>query len=858
MRDPWLNRAVAILAGGGLALFLPPGVQIWGGVFCLLVAGALFQWRPGDFFGRLRRAEICLLAASLLTGYLYGTAAFRLLPAPVLLKDVEVRGVLQDWQRESDRAVGILRLDSPQSVAAGGQGAGTGLPIGGERYRLAVYPDKNGGYAGLWPKVRPGDRLALRANLERPKPAGTPGGFDPLLYDAARGLSGTLTARGEPQLLAPGQPSLPWLIREKVRTALGSFPGRESGILQGILFGDSSGIPPEVQETYKVTGVLHVFAASGSNVAFVLALVGGLLFFLPGRGRIIAMALALILYAALCGGSAPIGRAAILAEAVLLGRWGRGKVPALRWLSFAALALFVWNPLVMRDIGFQLSVLAAWGIIVLSPRIARVGILHRCPPAIRQALVATAAAQAAALPLLITAFHRLSLVGLVANVLILFLLGGVLELGLLGVCLSFSSQLAAVFFQAGLWLLGWANAALEALARLPGADVLVLEPGWAFWLVWYGGIAVWLLGPERVSFVLKVRLRGLRRRVEGVARLRVEGVARLRRVQGVTCRLRFRGCTGPWRFSRPDCSGGPARGVVRLLSLSGLKVWRPSARQLFLLLLVLSLLAHLPQRALEVDFLDVGQGDSLLIRSPQGRVYLIDAGPKSDRFDAGERIVLPYLLHSGVRELEALFITHEHQDHIGGVPSVIKNIPIHWLGVPDVGDRLSLPEWTGAIPRKFWREQGKVRTLRAGERIDIGAGAWFNVLAPIEVLNGTHSDPNNNSLVLELHYLGKTVMLTGDMEEEELKEAAGGGPWQADFYKIPHHGSRYSLDRALLDQLKPQAVFISVGKNTFGHPDPEMLAYWAGRHIPLYRTDEQGTIRLMIAKDGTRIRVGRE
>ncbi|CAA7599391.1 Metallo-beta-lactamase superfamily [Acididesulfobacillus acetoxydans] len=847
MRDPWLGRAVSILAGGGLALFLPPGVRIWGGVLCLLVVGALFQWRPADFFGRLLRAEIWLLAAGLLSGYLYGTVALSLLPSPVLLKDVEVKGVLQDWQEESDRAVGVLRLDSPRSAASAGQGLRTGPAIGGERYRLTVYPDKNGRYAGLWPKVRPGDRLALRANLERPKPAGTPGGFDPRLYDAARGLSGTLTARGEPRLLALGHPSLPWRIREKVRTDLRSFPGGESGILQGILFGDSSGIPPEVQETYKVTGVLHVFAASGSNVAFVLALAGALLFFLPGRGRIIAMALALILYAALCGGSAPIGRAAILGEAVLLGRWGRGKVPALRWLSFAALALFVWNPLVMRDIGFQLSVLAAWGIIVLSPRITRMKILSRCPSAVRQALVATAAAQAATLPLLMAAFHRLSLVGLAANVLILFLLGGVLELGLLGVCLSFSPQLAAVFFQAGLWLLGWANAALKALARLPGADLWVLQPGWAFWLVWYGGIAVWLSGPERVTFVLRVRLRSLRRRVEGVTRL-----------LHAASFLRFWRFPRLGRFPRPDCSPEPAHCEVRPSSLFRLRVWRPSARQLFLLLLVLSLLVHLPQRALEVDFLDVGQGDSLLIRSPQGRVYLIDAGPKSDRFDAGERIVLPYLLHSGVRELEALFITHEHQDHIGGVPAVIKNIPVHWLGLPDVRERLSLPEWTGAIPAKFWQERGKVRTLRAGDRIDMGAGAWFDVLAPLEVLNGTHSDPNNNSLVLQLHYLGETVLLTGDMEEEELRGVAASGSWQADFYKVPHHGSRYSLDEGLLDQLHPRAVFISVGRNTFGHPDPKMLAYWARRRIPLYRTDVEGTIRLLISRDGTRVEVGRK
>src|SRR5665648_1064165 len=143
-------------------------------------------------------------------------------------------------------------------------------------------------------------------------------------------------------------------IRQQVRSRLQAWDSQETGVLEGIFFGDSSRIPASVQERYKVTGVLHVFAASGSNVAFVLGLSWMLLSFLPKHIRISGTILILLLYAALCGGNAPIVRATVLGIVVLLGRLGRGQVATLRWLFFAAVGLFIQNPLILQDLGFQL------------------------------------------------------------------------------------------------------------------------------------------------------------------------------------------------------------------------------------------------------------------------------------------------------------------------------------------------------------------------------------------------------------------------------------------------------------------------------------------------------------------------
>jgi len=260
-----------------------------------------------------------------------------------------------------------------------------------------------------------------------------------------------------------------------------------------------------------------------------------------------------------------------------------------------------------------------------------------------------------------------------------------------------------------------------------------------------------------------------------------------------------------------------------------------------------------------VDMIDVGQGDAILIRTPKDHALLIDAGPRSDKFDAGERIVLPYLLEKGIRHLDALLITHEHLDHIGGVRAVLETIATGWIGVPDVGERLENAEWTAGLPLDMGIDSMKLQKLKAGDRINLDSGIWLDVLGPSDVLNGTHSDQNNNSLVLKLNYLGQSVLLSADMEQEEMEDIAKtGANLENTIFKEPHHGSVYSLDKPLLDGLHPQAVWISVGKNTFGHPSPEVLRYWLERHIPVYRTDEYGTIQLHLKLKGIEMSFGRD
>ena len=901
MREVWVRRVSAFLAGGVAGVFAPNGIEIWLVGILGLLGVRLLVWQPPDFFGRLWRPEIIILGATVLVGYLYGLTGDLRLADPIRIEGVEVRGTLLDWQVSEGQGSGVFEIYawSGGKVVNGGQEEAMPDDFAGQKYRLAVYPGADGALPVDWQQVVPGDALTFRANLERAPGAGTPGGFDRRIYDNVRGLSGTLTAKGNMTVLEMGTPSWVWRVRQHVSQYLATWSSEETGVLEGILFGDSSRIPPEIEENYRVTGVLHVFAASGSNVAFVAALFWGLFRFLPRTFRVTGTSLALLFYAALCGGNAPIIRATVLGVAALLGSLGQGRFSALRWLLFAAGGLFIINPLILKDIGFQLSFAATWGIIVLAPRLAALPIMSKVPAGLRQVMAVTWSAQLLTLPLLIDAFHRISLIGLVVNLFILFLLGTVLELGLVAVLLSFSVTLSAPLFQVCFWLLAWTNQILAYLATLPWADVWVLRPGWGFWLLWYGGIALYLVGLEKVLYMVKVQ--GLVWERKLAARLhRDQGCKRPERPErlggsggsaGATSAERFKEPAGDERFKEPEGAERfkepagakmpeepagaerfrePARAekserprgsaVSSKMDGAGYRPWRTEQIVKWGGILLIGLWLWAPwqgQGELEVTFIDVGQGDAILIRTPEEQTILIDAGPKTDNYDAGERIVIPYLLEMGVKELDALLVTHEHQDHIGGVGSILENIPTGWVGVPQVDERLTALEWRNTLSG-YEQQAGQVQTLAVGDRVELDSQAWLEVLAPNEVLVGTHSDANNNSLVLKLHYAGQTVLLTGDMEAEEMKSMeSAGADWEADFYKVPHHGSRYSLEKDLLDTMEPKAVFISVGKNSFGHPAEEIVDYWEQRRVPIYRTDLDGTIRLILDEDGAEIITGR-
>ncbi len=246
---------------------------------------------------------------------------------------------------------------------------------------------------------------------------------------------------------------------------------------------------------------------------------------------------------------------------------------------------------------------------------------------------------------------------------------------------------------------------------------------------------------------------------------------------------------------------------------------------------------------LTLDFLDVGQGDAIAIRTPHGRWVVVDAGPAGGGTDAGKRVVVPYLRRHGARQIDLFVLSHAHRDHVGGASALARAMPVAIALEPGItfADESYL-EWLSTM-----REKGtRWRVARAGEQWTID-GVGFRVLHPASDWDGSGIDLNEDSIVLEVRYGDFVTVLTGDAgipaEAAWAAELAG-----ATVLKVGHHGSRGATGDTLLGRLHAQAAIISLGRNRYGHPARETLARLARAGVPVWRTDVGGTVH--VSTDG--------
>jgi competence protein ComEC len=256
-------------------------------------------------------------------------------------------------------------------------------------------------------------------------------------------------------------------------------------------------------------------------------------------------------------------------------------------------------------------------------------------------------------------------------------------------------------------------------------------------------------------------------------------------------------------------------------------------------LLVWLAVAALPDGRLHVAFLDVGQGDAILVTTPGGRQLLIDGGPSATDLNWRLGQEMPFW----DRTLEMVVNTHPDSDHLGGMVSLLDRYQVEQALVSDMAVTSQLyREW-----EKELAEAALTPTIgQAGAHLDLGGGVIATVLNPGPACAGLDG-PNDHSVVMRLQYGEISFLLSGDIEEPVERElVASGAPLATTVLKSPHHGSRTSSSEAFLEAVDPHLVVISVGaENSFGHPSPEVSERYAAHGLPVLRTDERGTIEFI-------------
>ena len=641
------------------------------------------------------------------------------------------------------------------------------------------------------PHLRYGDTLRLSGSLERPKPIGD---FDYAAWLESQGIAGVLWAR-QAETVTTGGGHWAMSALHQFRGSLASalqraMPAPESGLAQALLLGIRNELPAQVKDSFRTAGMSHLLAISGLHVGIVLALALGIGSATLGNGNplVIFGAMATVwVYAVVSGLDPPVVRAAIMGSLalaqVLTGRGMRG----LTALTLAAGVMVCADPTLLTSLSFQLSFMAMAGVIVGLPLITlfsgavttfagssnawALRWLQYGVTLLIASVVISTATTLATVPLIAMHFGEIPIMSVPATILAM----PAMPMALVATAATAVAGVAAPWLAQALGVLAWAPVAW--IIQVAEAMPPVMAP--ANWVTstvavaWYGGLTI---------LTLLMSSRRARRFAAGWRR-------------------------GPrWR---PSGFAGFLFGVAPIVVLA-------------VILLFGQLSTTRADGLLHVHVLDVGQGDAILVETPQGRQALIDGGPDP----RVTLLALGELLPAGDRSLDAVVATHLDSDHAGGLIGVLDryDADIVMRGPTSSASAL-FPQWESVLDRR----QHPAVSIRAGHVIELDSGVVMEVLHPPAGEVPSRIDPNTNNLsvVIRLTYREVSFLLTGDVEQdvEGYLVDTLGERLSSDVLKVAHHGSRSSTSVSFLRAVAPESAVVSAGAdNRYGHPHADVIA----------------------------------
>ena len=658
------------------------------------------------------------------------------------------------------------------------------------RARLVLMAPRGG-----WPDgAAPTGRMRVEGVAELAAAKRNPGGFDHRAHLRRRGVAGQLFVQG-----FQVQPRLP--TRQRVQRGVTAGLSPAGGALMSAMTLGLRDDLAEVRDLFGAAGMAHLLALSGLHVGVLLLAIERLLAGVP-RWRTPLLALTTVAFVGLVGTSPSVVRSATMALAALASRaFGAGRVQPWTALALAALVGLLHAPQMLFDLSFQLSYLAVAGMLLfLPPWLDRLGVGPAAP--------AGAPGGASAL----TAEPELAVLTAAA-----WRRGRQLarHTVLSGLAVSTAAQLPALPLVLGTFGVLPVLSPLVNVVAVPLAGLLVplgFMAGMLGLVAEPLARAVNLLTAPLVEALIALAALGARLPLIAWGQVSWLGHACWAAFVLAACAWAWR----PGRLKQTLCVALVAGGVA----------WAAPA-------------PHTPP---DVWFLDVGQGDAVLIRLGGGDGVLIDGGgsPFSD-YDVGQRVVLPALRALGVTRLALMVATHPDTDHVEGLLPVLERMRVGLLltGPPDPAAPLD------ARLRELAAQRGTpVHEARRGERVHLPGGhATLEVLNPAAAAAGT---ANERSVGLVLRHRGAArALFLGDL-------GLPTEPYLAvppvDVLMVPHHGSRSSTGEGLLSAAAPTWAVISVGRNQYGHPGPDVVERLEAAGITVLTTQSDGAVRYDLAR----------
>ena len=637
-----------------------------------------------------------------------------------------------------------------------------------------------------------GDHVCMLGYLETLPGARNPGDFDYGRYLALNGIQGFMTVRDSNAVSLSARATdlsvsnYVALAQNSIYTIFDRYHGpEEASFLKGVVFGYRGDLSAEIKQSFMDTGTIHILAVSGSNVVVVALIFFSVVGFFRLSSRIAtALTLAgLIWYMVITGLSPSVIRATIMGGVLLIGSILGRKGDIYNTLAVAALVMLLWDPLFLFDVGFQLSFAAVISIVYFYPRLEHW--IELIPGRIAKSTVADSALK-------------------------LFAVSMAAQIGTMPFTGYYFGRVSLIAVVANLLvvplsglntLLGFATIAFSAVSN-PIASCYAA------------------LNDILVSLLLKF----------------VKTASKV-----------------PYAYVE-TLNAGLMTTVIYYVAVGVVfNVGKPRfiARTIIVLLLALNVFLYKDAlspkaTALEMTVIDVGQGDAILLELPNRKHILVDAGPRYVGYDVGERIILPFLRKSGITSLDAVILSHAHDDHVGGCRSILENIRVLQLVVGDTAAPTRLSRETLDAAR---RTSTPIKIAHAGEVLQFDPTTRIFVLQP--AVSYRPNDLNDQSVVLKVVYGSSSVLLPGDASQnvEDALIHRAGSLLASTVLKSPHHGALTASSEEFLRVVEPSLVVISVGRlNRFHHPSPIVMSRYQRLGIMTKRTDLDGA--LVLRSDG--------
>lgn len=671
-----------------------------------------------------------------------------------------------------------------------------------------------------------GDKIFITGEFQEPQGMRNEGGFNYKEYLKSLNIYGSVKAKNI-KVIEQNKGNIfmnfTYKISDEIKENIEEFMGEKySGLLLGLLLGDSSKIDENIEENFKITSLTHILAVSGAQVSYIIVAMYSLLKRKIGiqKTRVVIIA-SLIFYTALTGFSPSIVRAGIMGIILMISGLVFRKNDIINSIAISLFFMLVYNPFLLENVGLQLSYLGTIGIIGFNKTIIlilkNIQIRNKkwkykinrklilLISKIKEILAVTMSASLAVVPVMIYHFNLFGTYFLITNLFASIIIGPITLLGTLLVIISFISINIAKVLSYILKFLIDILLFISSFSKLPISKIYIPTPTITFIIIIYLSLIISL-------FIYKV----FHERNPNTTILRVRNLLAL---------VKYK-----FKQNRDDV-------IKKIIIIS----------------IIISLCMIFIPRDLQINFVDVGQGDSTFIITPKNKTILIDGGgSNTGSFDVGENTLLPYVLDKGYNKIDFMIISHFDSDHVGGLLTILEEIKVEKILIAKQEEQSeNYKRFLNIVKEK----NIPVIIGKEGDKINIEKDLYLDILFP-ESEQIEENMINNNSLVFNMHYNNFSMLFTGDIEEiaeKRIIEITNKSRLKADIIKIPHHGSKTSSTRELLERVLPKIALIGVGKdNLFGHPSSETIDKLNELKIKTYRTDINGEIIINVNKSGIR------